>query len=181
MKKIITLLSVVALVLIGSDNLFAQSKSSKSKTKPQPVKLDPMFYKGGKFTVGYDVIPQEKYRNYFNPEEFQRVNKAFQMRNAGMGLMIAGGATTLLAGACMAAGMPLYHSDDEKISKLGWGLWWGGIAGVSLGSATLISGIPVFCVADGKLKKAANGYNKRNNIQVTLNLNSYGPGLALNF
>ena len=181
MKKFITLLSVVALVLLGGINVSAQSKSSKSKTKAQPVKLDPMFYKSGKFIVGYDAIPQEKYRNYFNPEEFQRVNKAFKMRNTGMGLMIAGGATTLLAGACMGAGMPLYHSTDPKLSKLGWGLWWGGIAGVSAGSAILVSGIPVFCVADGKLKKAAEGYNKRNNIQVSLNLNSYGPGLAMNF
>ena len=181
MKKIITLLSVVALVLLGGLNVYAQSKSSKTKTKPQPVKLDPMFYKGGKFIVGYDVVPQENYRNYFNPEEYQRVNKAFKMRKDGMGLMIAGGATLAVAGACMGAGMPLFHSDDQKLSNIGFGLWWGGVAGLCAGSAILVSGIPVFCIADSRLKKVANGYNQRNNIQVSFNLNQYGPGFALNF
>ena len=180
MKKIITLLSVVALVLLGGMNLSAQSK--KVKAKPQPVKLDPMFYKGGKFIVGSDVVPQENYRNYFNPDEFQRVNKAFNMRKAGLGLMIAGGSSMVIGGTFMGVALSVFYpSSDQRQREIGDIFWVGGISGLSAGAAMLGSGIPLFCIGDKRLKGAAADYNQRNNIQVSFNLNSYGPGLALNF
>ena len=182
MKKIITLLSVVALVLLGGLNVYAQSKSSKSKTKPQPVKLDPMLYKGGKFIVGYDVIPQENYRNYFNPDEFLRVNQALKMRKAGIGCMIAGGSTIVVGAAVMGVGLSMYFSANEQSKReLGNYIWVGGVAGMSAGAALMGTGIPLYCIGDNRLKDAAAGYNQRNNIKVSLNLSPYGPGLSLNF
>ena len=181
MKRFITLLSVVALVLICSDNLFAQSKS-KTKKKPEPVKLDPMFYKGGKFIVGRDVIPQENYRKYFDSEEFLRVNKAVKMRKAGLGLMIAGGSTMVVGGTLMGVGLSVFYtSDDQRKKEIGDIFWVGGISGLSAGTAMLGTGIPLFCIGDRRLKDAAAGYNQRNNIQVSFNINQYGPGLSLNF
>ena len=183
MKKIITLLSVVALVLLGSVNVYAQSKSSKTKTKTEPVKISPMLYKGGKLIDGYDVIPREKLRNYFDPEECLRVNQAFKMRKAGLGLMIAGTPTMVLGGVLMGVGMSVYYSAGNQDPKadLGNALWNSGIAGLSAGAAMLGTGIPLYCIGDSRLKKAAAGYNQRNNIQVSLNLSPYGPGLSLNF
>ena len=178
MKKLVLILAAVAgLLLVGVDS-YAQSK--KVKAKPEPVKLDPMFYKGGKFIVGYDTIDASLYRNYFTPEEFQRVNKALQLRKNGMWTMIAGGATLGVAAVCMGVGNALYMSDDSDISKTGYGIWWGGVGALCAGSALLVSGVPVFCVGDARLKKAADGYNKRNNINIAY-LTVTPAGLALRF
>ena len=175
MKKILTLLAAVALVLIGSDNLFAQSKSSKSKKKPEPVKLDPMFYKNGKFTAGYNLIPQFELDKYFTQSELQQVNMNLQKRKTGVGLLIGGGAGFALfavAGTLAAAG-------TDQLGGPGLAIAGYSVAVASAG--VLIAGIPVYCKAEKRLKAAADGYNQRNNIQVSLTLTTYGPGLSLYF
>ena len=181
MKKILLLLCVSALMLLGGANVYAQSK--KVKEKPAPVKLDPMFYKLGKFTVGYDVIDQAQYRNYFTPEEFQRVNAAFNMRKAGIGLTAAGGGLCVAAAAMMGLGS--MHTDSAQYGsetvEIGWGVFWGGFSSMMAGGAMLAAGIPLLCVGESRLKKVAQGYNERNNIILSVNLGQYGPGLALNF
>ena len=185
MKRILLLLcAVVALVLFGSANVYAQSK------KP------PMFYKTGKFTVGYDVIDKAEYRNYFTPEEFQRVNAAFNMRKAGIGVMAGGAGLCVAASILMGVGEKYMEEDyrrtreadtngmeyDGELFDKGNALFWSGF-GVMMagGGLTLGAGVPLFCVAESRLKKAAQGYNERNHITLSVNLGQYGPGLALKF
>ena len=182
MKRILLLsCAIVSLVLLGSVNAYAQSK--KVKEKPQPVKLDPMFYKLGKFTVGYDVIDEAQYRNYFTPEEFQRVNAAMKMRKAGVGITSAGAG--LCAASSIMMGLGAMHTDSNEYGsetvELGWGVFWGGFGTMMAGGAMLAAGIPLLCVGESRLKKVAQGYNERNHIILSVNIGQYGPGLALNF
>lgn len=188
MKRILLLLySIVALVMLGSVNVYAQNK--KDKKKPQPVKLDPMFYKLGKFTVGYDVIDKTQYRNYFTPEEFQRINEAFNLRNAGIGVL-AGGAGLCVVGAVLMGVGERYmeqdyarqQADGIEYDSNGDALFWSGFGVMMAGGGLVVgAGVPLFCVGDARLKKAAQGYNERNNITLSFKLGQYGPGLALYF
>ena len=172
------LAAIAGLLLVGVDS-YAQSK--KAKAKPQPVKLDPMFYKDGKFIVGYDTIDVSQYRNYFTPEEYQQVNNAFQLRKNGMWTMVAGGATlavgTVLFGTCVPFAAKS-EEDGDKYNQISKGIGIPGLVGMFAGGAMLIAGIPVFCVGDARLKKAAEGYNQRNNIAY---LTVTPAGLALRF
>ena len=180
MKRLLLILCAVsALALLGGVDVYAQSK--KVKEKPKPVKLDPIFYKAGKFTVGYDVLDPSKYRNFFSPEEFQRVNNAFKMRRDGTALMITGGAAIGVSAVFMGVGNSLWHEDDMNKRQIGYGLWWGGVGLLCAGSSLLVAGIPVYCIADSRLKKVAQGYNQRNNLALSVGLGQYGPGLAFSF
>ena len=174
MKRIITL-SVVALVLLlGGADLQAQSKSSKTKKKPEPVKLDPMFYKGGKFTAGSNMIPQYELDKYFAQSELQQVNLNLQKRKTGVGLLIGGGAGFAVFSALGTVGL-------FAVASVGPSMAIAGYSAAVASAGVLIAGIPVYCKAEKRLKEAADGYNQRNNIQVSLTLRPYGPGLSLNF
>ena len=185
-RSLLFLCTVIALVLLGGTNVYAQSK--KGKEKPEPVKLDPMFYKLGKFTVGYDVIDKAQYRNYFTPEESQRINAAFDMRNAGIGVMAAGAGLCVAGSVLMGVGeryqerdYARHQADGMEYDSHGLDLFWAGFGSMMAGGAMLAAGIPLLCVGDARLKKAAQGYNERNNIILSVNLGQYGPGLALKF
>ena len=161
MKRILLLLcSIVALVMLGSVNVYAQSK--KDKEKPQPVKLDPMFYKLGKFTVGYDVIDKSQYRNYFTPEEFQRINEAFNLRNAGIGVLAGGAGLCVVGAVLMGVGeryqekdYARHQADGMEYDSHGLDLFWAGFGSMMAGGAMLAAGIPLLCVGDARLQKAA--------------------------
>ena len=180
-RSLLFLCTVIALVLLGGTNVYAQSK--KAKEKPEPVKLDPMFYKLGKFIVGYDAIDKTQYRNYFTPEEFQRVNAAFNMRKAGIGVTSAGAGLCVVASVMMGVGA--MHTDSQQYGsetvEIGWDVFWAGFSSMMAGGAMLATGIPLLCVGESRLKKAAQGYNVRNNIILSVNVGQYGPGLALKF
>ena len=173
MKRILTLLAFAAILLIGSVNLCAQTK--KVKAKPEPVKLDPMFYKNGKFSSGYTQLDTWQLGSYFTQNEMQQINLNLQKRKTGVGLLIGGGAGFALFATAGVLGI----AASDQLGGPGLGIAFSSVAVASLG--VLIAGIPIYCKAEKNLKNAAAGYNQRNNLTLNVTVTSYGPGLSLTF
>jgi hypothetical protein len=168
MKKFFALFAATFTMLIFGINAHAQDGF--------------MTFSHGDFLLNGQKIYEGEFHNYFNADEFNTINGALQQRKSGKGLLIAGGIcagiglASWIGGACICT-----YADSEYDYYLGYCCAVSGVALTAAGSTMLAIGTPLYCIGNSRLRWAANNYNNRKEMSLSLAAGSSGFGLALKF
>ena len=152
--------------------------TTEAPAEPAPAPQQPS-YNSGDFELNGRRIYEGEYHNYFNADEYSTINGAVRQRNAGKGLLIAGGVTTGIGILFTIPWWIFWMEGDYDYMA-----WAFGITGFSLmgtGVTLMTIGSPLYCVGNSRLNWVADNYNQRNAMTFNVVAGRNGLGLALKF
>ena len=167
----------------GAEQTFSQAAPKSATQGSQPLFSEGfMDFSHGDFLLNGRQVDETEFHNYFNADEFETINGALRQRKSGKGLLIAGsicagvGLAGWIGGACICT-----YADSEYDFYIGMCCAYSGLCLTAAGSTMLAVGTPLFCIGNSRLRWAANHYNSRQGMSLSLATGSTGVGLALKF
>ena len=138
-----------------------------------------MEHSHGDFELNGRRIYEGEYHNYFNADEYSTINGAVRQRNAGKGLLIAGGVTT---GIGILFTIPWWiFCMEGDYDYMAWAFGMTGFTLMGTGITLMTIGSPLYCVGTSRLNWVADNYNQRNAMTFNVVAGRNGLGLALKF